>query len=209
VPNLKKIIELKLLKKMSLNNPQFLIYKLWIDQNYKKNSNKTTVNEILKNYIYLHNGTFYENEETFVNAEGLIKRTTTLIQRKQTKSCWQILRKLLQCCKTNLTVLTPKDNQILFFNSKKFYNFKNFLAIQYYAVQNLTKSSFYLTIKNKTMTLIVVSFKSKTKKIISTKLKHWLDDFFNGYTDEYSQYSKILRRCSTNLRTQFLNFQNL
>lgn len=166
------------------------------------------MNEILKNYIHVHNSTFYENEETFVNTEGFVKRTTQLIQRKQTKNCWQILRKILHYCKINLFTLTLKDNQILFFNSKRFYSFKNFLAIQYYAVQNITKSSFYLTVVNKTMILTLFNFKSKTKKVLNTKLKHCLDDFFTGGKDEYSQYSKILRHCSKNLRAQFLNFQN-
>lgn len=172
VPNLKKIIEFKLLKKIPQNNSKFLNYKLWVDQNTKKNNNKTTVNKILKNYIYLHNSTFYENEETFVNTEGFIKRTTKLIQRKQTKNCWQILRKILHHCKITLFTLTPKDNQIFFFNSKKFYSFKNFLAIQYYAIQNITRSSFYLTVINKTMVLTLFYFKPKTKKVLNTKLKH-------------------------------------
>jgi hypothetical protein len=172
VPNLKKIIEFKLLKKIAWSSSKFLVYKLLIDQNHKKNSNKTAVNEILKNYIHVHNSTFYENEETFVNAEGFIKRTTQLIQRKQTKNCWQVLRKILHYCKVNLLTLTLKDNQSFFFNSRKFYSFKNFLAIQYYAVQNMTKSSFYLTVVNKTMILTLFNFKSKTKKVLNTKLKH-------------------------------------
>lgn len=172
VPNLKKIIEFKLLKKIAWSSSKFLVYKLLIDQNHKKNSNKTAVNEILKNYIHVHNSTFYENEETFVNAEGFIKRTTQLIQRKQTKNCWQVLRKILHYCKVNLLTLTLKDNQIFFFNSRKFYSFKNFLAIQYYAVQNMTKSSFYLTVVNKTIILTLFNFKSKTKKVLNTKLKH-------------------------------------
>lgn len=209
VPNLKKILEFKLLKKRTWSSSKFLIYKLSVDQNHKNNNNKTTMNEILKNYIHVHNSTFYENEETFVNAEGFIKRTTKFIQRKQTKTCWQVLRKILHYCKINLNTLTSKDNQIFFFNSPKFYSFKNFLAIQYYAVQNLTKSSFYLTVVNKTMILTLFNFKSKTKKVLNTKLKYWLDDFFIGGKDEYSQYSKILRHCSKNLRAQFLNFQNV
>ena len=38
---------------------------------------------------------FYENEETFINTEGLIKRTSKLIFKKETKNNWQILRKFL------------------------------------------------------------------------------------------------------------------
>lgn len=172
LPNLKKIIEFKLLKKRSWNSSKFLSYKLLVDQNRKKNSNKTALNVILKNYVYVHNSTFYENEETFVNAEGFIKRTTKLIQRKQTKNCWQILRKFLHYCNVNLSILTLKDNQLFFFHSKNFYSFKNFLAIQYYAVQNLTKSSFYLTVANKAMILNLFNFKPKTKKVLNTKIKH-------------------------------------
>ena len=48
--------------------------------------------------------------------------------------------------------------------------------------------------------------KSKTKKLVTTKLKYWLDDFFNGGKDEYSQNSVILTNCSRILRSESTNF---
>jgi predicted molibdopterin-dependent oxidoreductase YjgC len=45
---------------------------------------------------------FYENEETFVNTEGLIKRTTKLNFRKKTKNNWQIITEIFKQFKTNL-----------------------------------------------------------------------------------------------------------
>ena len=208
VSNLKKITELKLLKLTSVNKKQILDNKFFLDQNYKINQNLLFSNKILNNYSHIPNNTFYENEETFINTEGFIKRTTKLISRKKSKNNWQILRKFLKYFKMKLTFLTQKDNQIIFFNSQKFYNFKNFLNFQFYATQTLTNLNFYLNIKNKPILLnkSILNFKSKTKKCISTKLKYWLDDFFNGGKDEYSQNSIILANCSKILRSESTSF---
>jgi NADH dehydrogenase/NADH:ubiquinone oxidoreductase subunit G len=45
---------------------------------------------------------FYENEETFINTEGFIKRTSKLIFDKKTKNSWQILRRILKHLNTNV-----------------------------------------------------------------------------------------------------------
>lgn len=206
ISNLKKITELKLLKASSTKSQQLLTGKLFLDQNNKTNSNLMFSNKTLGNYLYIPNSTFYENEETFINTEGFIKRTTKLISKKKTKNNWQILRKFLKYFKNKLTFLTQKDNQIIFFNSKKFYNFKNFINFQYYALQSLTHLNFYLNIKNKIIVLNRFNFKPKTKKLVYTKLKYWLDDFFNGSKDEYSQHSRVLSNCSKLLRYRSTNF---
>lgn len=86
VSNLKKITELKLLKKLATNNQQFLANKLIIDQNHQLNNNLVTLTQILKSYIYIPQNTFYENEQTFINVEGFLKRTTKLIQGKPMKN---------------------------------------------------------------------------------------------------------------------------
>ena len=105
-----------------------------------------------------------------------------------------------------MTFLTQKDNQIIFFNSTIFYNFKNFINFQYYASQSLTCLNFYLNIKNKAVEFYTIHFKPKTKKFMCTKLKYWLDDFFNGGKDEYSQHSIVLTNCSKILRAETTNF---
>lgn len=206
ISNLKKITELKLLEVSSDNNSQLSSHKLFMDQNTKIHNNVMFSNKISNNYLYIPSTTFYENEETFINTEGYIKRTTKLISKKKTKNNWQILRKFLKHFKNKINFLTRKDNQIVFFNSKKFYNFKNFINFQYYAQQNITHLSSYLNIKNKALVFNTFNFKQKTKKIFDTKLKYWLDDFFNGGKDEYSQHSKVLNDCSKLLRNGSTNF---
>jgi hypothetical protein len=110
--------------------------------------------------------------------------------------------------KKKLVFLITIENQILFYNFKKFYNFKNFINFQYYVTQSLTNLNFYLNIKNKTIILKKSTeyYKTKTKKYITTKIKYWLDDFFNGNKDEYSQNSIILTDYSKILRIKYTNF---
>ena len=148
---------------------------------------------------------FYENEETFVNTEGLVKRTNKLIFKKDTKSNWQILRKLFKKLKFHVNFLTIKDNQLINFNFKRLAIFKNFVHFQYIATQSLTNFNFYL--KNKPfVTTFNSNLKQKQNKILNTKTKYWLNDFFNDSKDEYSQNSLILTNCSQVLRAESTNF---
>lgn len=86
VSNLKKITELKLLNCLVKNNRQFLANKLLIDQHHNINENKISLKHILKKYVYIPQNTFYENEQTFINVEGFIKRTTKLVKKQSTKN---------------------------------------------------------------------------------------------------------------------------
>lgn len=45
-----------------------------------------TLTNILKKYVYIPQNTFYENEQTFINVEGFVKRTVKLVKRQSTKS---------------------------------------------------------------------------------------------------------------------------
>ena len=203
VSNLKKITELKLLLKSPKINK-----KLFLDQNSKINNNLTFSNQILSDYLYIPSNTIFENEETFLSTDGFFKRTNKIISLKNHKSNWQILRKIFKHFKNKITFLNQKDNQIIFFNLKKFYNFKNFIGFQFYATQSLTNLNFYLNIKNKSIILNknFLNFKPETKKFVDTKLKYWSDDFFISNKDEYSQYSIILANSSKILRTEHTNF---
>lgn len=210
VSNLKKIAEYKLLNYFSIHNKNLKINKILMDQSSVTNKNIDFLNEQLnKNmeYNYLPSSMFYENEETFINTEGLIKRTNKLIFRKKTKNNWQILRKLFKHFQT-ITFLDNKTNQIIYFNSKKLINFKNFIYFQYQATQSLTNLNSYLSKKTQPFILNSTNqmFKSKTYKIKNTKLKYWLDDFFVHSVDEYSQNSIILTNCSKIFRIKQTNF---
>jgi len=224
IAHFKQIVEAKLLNYAPNANKELSISqlantnKLILNQSSNANNNSIFFNEFKKfisvdknlsyKYYYLPTSMFYENENTFINTEGLIKRTTKLISRKQTKNNWQILRKFFKQFKTQLTFLNNKDNHIIFFNSKKLTNFKNFINFQYLATQSLTNLNFYINIKTKPFIIneSYNQFKLKSKKIQTTKLKYWLDDFFSGSKDEYSQNSLILTNCSKILRSESTNF---
>lgn len=82
--NLKKITELKLLKTSLAANKLHMSNKLFLDQNSKMNNCLILSSRILNNYLYIPTSTFYENEQTFINTEGFIKRTTKLILKQKT-----------------------------------------------------------------------------------------------------------------------------
>jgi len=215
IGNMQKIAKAKLLNYSLTNNSKELnVKKLTLDQNSNFENNVNFYNKTfgltstknLNKYFYLPNSMFYENEDTFINTEGFMKRTTKLIFRKQTKNNWQILRKFFKQFKNQVTFLNQKDNQIIFFNAKKINNFKNYINFHYLATQSLTNLNFYLSIKTEPFILNQIRFKITTKKTFNTKVKYWLDDFFTGGKDEYSQKSLTLTNCSNILRSESTNF---
>nr|YP_005090355.1 NADH dehydrogenase subunit 11 [Phaeodactylum tricornutum]ADY18531.1 NADH dehydrogenase subunit 11 [Phaeodactylum tricornutum] len=207
IPNLKLITALKLLAVIP-RNP--VTKGAFFDQNNQKNVNFTDYNKNngLNRYFYLPTNMFYENDETFISTGGLIKKTTKLIFDKKTKNNWQILRRFFKEFKNQLSFLSTKDNNILFFNLEKIADFRNYINFQYYATRNLTKLNFYLNLKNYPFSLgsKTVAFRPKIVKVNNTKLKYWLDDFFNGGKDDYSQNSLIMSNCSKILRLELTNF---
>jgi NADH dehydrogenase/NADH:ubiquinone oxidoreductase subunit G len=211
IPNLKKITELKLLTGAIKQNTT----NLFIDQNSIINNNLEFFNFLKKEssqkrfqkYMYVPSSIFYENEETFLNTEGFIKRTNKLIFKKRTKNNWQILRKVFKHIRKNFIFLNNKNNDSIIFNSKKITNFKNYINFHYQATQILTNLNFYLSSKNESFIFWNYKyFKSKCIKLQSTKLKYWLDDFYNGGKDGYSQNSLVLTNCSKILRSRSTNF---
>uniref|UniRef100_UPI0030029749 NADH dehydrogenase subunit 11 n=1 Tax=Cocconeiopsis kantsiensis TaxID=3082010 RepID=UPI0030029749 len=205
--HLKKIVSLKMLKKISKQHKIFKKTTIF-DQSYKYNNNLLLSKENLSKYTYIPCSTFYENEETFINTEGFIKRTTKLIYKKQSKSNWQILRKLSKLIKNKVSFLNFSNASLISYNSKELNSFKNYINFHYYASQTLTNLSFYLTIKTKKVLFSNKHniFKQQTNKVYSTKIKYWLDDFFTGGRDEYSQNSSILSNCSKILRKESSTF---
>jgi hypothetical protein len=95
VPNIKKLIELQLLNLVL--NYNTVSSRFVIDRNNNTNNKKTIkkikISEIDKNYFYLPNNLFLEDNETFVNTQGLVKRVTKLIHLKKDS---KIIGKLLE-----------------------------------------------------------------------------------------------------------------
>nr|UXN44333.1 NADH dehydrogenase subunit 11b [Haslea karadagensis] len=201
IANIKKIVGSQLLT-YKLKKQKQTSKKLLLNQNFNLNSNSISSSLRIKKLIYLPIDTFFENNETFINTEGLIKKTTKLISRKQTKNNWQLIRRFIKNTDLLVTTTNLKDNRLIYFNSKNLYNFKNFISFQFYAVQNLTNFSFYLTKKNSQFFIQKKfnTFKSSKTKIYETKIKYWLDDFFIGGKDQLCQNSLTLIKCSINTR---------
>ena len=131
-----------------------------------------------------------------------------IVSKGKVKNNWQILRKMFKYLKTNLTSLNKKDNDLIFVNATRIANFKNFISFQFYATQNLTNLGFYLATKTRPFALRKknTSYKQRQLKVLNTKMKYWLDDFFSGGKDEYSQNSLVLTNCSKILRAESSNF---
>lgn len=210
IANIKKTVQLKLLE-FGLNNQVEIKDKnLIVDVNHRINNNSQFYNDArFNNYLCLPHSMFYENDETFINTQGFTKRTTKLIFRKKTKNSWQILRRIIKQFKNELTFINNKDNNHIFFNSKKTIDFRNYINFHYHATQNLTNLNFYLVSKNRPYFLLnknILSFKQKNTKIQKTKLQYWLNDFFSGGKDNYSHNSLTMANCSKILRSETTNF---
>ena len=213
IPNIKKIIETKLLKYTNVNISKYNIKELFFDQNSRIKNNKIFIQSFSrptksKEYNFLPVKMFYENEETFINTEGLIKRTSKLITKRKTREGWKLLRNLVKHFQNQYTSLNHKSNSILIFNGKKQSNFSSFTHFHYCAVEKL--SSFTLPATPQNQPFFVwktnVTFKQRPFKINNIKSKYWLDDFFTGGKDEYTRNSLVLSSCSQILRAQITNF---
>ena len=212
VSNFKKITETKLL---NFNENKYLkINKLYIDQSAFSESDNyifydkkfISKNKNVNKYLYFPIKMFYENEETFINTEGLIKRTTKIVSNKKTKNSWKLLRNFLKQSKKKLTFLDYKENSTVFFNLNKEYNFKNYISFQFNASNKIDSNAFLMSTSNQSLFINKSKFKNKRLKLIDTKIKYWLDDFFIGGRDGFSQNSLILTNCSNLARSQNTNF---
>lgn len=209
ISNLRKLIESKLLNFTQLRT---FNKKLLIDQNLIRNNNIEfwSSNNFInfQKYLYLPNNTIFENQETFINTEGLIKRTNKLFIKKNNKSNWQLIRKFIKSNSSLNHLNSGKDNKIIHLKNTNRHNFVNFINFHYFATQTLIDLNFYLNLKNSSFVIYKSNntFKSKLSKFNNTKIKYWLDDFFNGGKDNYCQNSLVLTNCSKNLRLQTHTF---
>ena len=214
IPNLAKITETKLLNYVTVKkNLQLDNNKLFFDQNSSIKNNQTFIQNLLqlktnRNYIFLPVKMFYESKETFLNTEGFFKVTNKLITKRKTRENWKLLRSLHNHFKSHYISLNFKNKNILSFNLVKQINFSNFIYFHFCAVRKLDSFTLFSNIQNQSFFVYQqnFSFKQKPCKIVSSKSKYWLDDFFTGGKDEYSKNSLILSNCSKIFRTQTTNF---
>lgn len=209
-PSAKRIVDLHLLGLFSRRTSQ--ISRVSVDQNSKPVNkiffNKTN-SDVFGKYIHLPSNLFLEDSETYINTQGVVKRTTKLLHfKKNAKTNWQITRKVYASTKSLVYLNNVKDNALVNFDSINSFNFKNYVNLQYYGVQTLTSLSYYLTKQNSpVMPQVKHSLKQIKTKVLTTKIKNWLDDFFNGNgKDSFSYNSSVLVNCSKIARASSTNF---
>jgi hypothetical protein len=207
--NLNQIIDFKLLNHKKTIALKSAANKIVLEQTLIPSKSVELHNQMYSENIkhfYMSTNGFYENEETFINIEGIVKRTTKIIFRDSIINSWKILRKFFKQIQDSINFLEKKNNLLLFFNPQNLIEFKNFSYFQYQATQSLVNLNFYLNFKSQPFLIINTFFKSTNYKLFLTKLKHWLDDFYTGGKDEYSKNSFNLISCSKLFRLKTTNF---
>jgi hypothetical protein len=212
IPNIKKLIELQLLN--SVFNTNDISFKFFIDQNNNSNNKELikkikTHGEMNSSYFHLPNNLFLEDNETYINTQGLVRRVTKLIHfKKDAKNNWQIIRKFYANSKKLPYLNNVKDSTMLTFDCINILNYKNYINFQFNASSSLTSLSFYLNKNNKPVIKNLKSSLKETKiKMFNTKLKGWLDDFFMGNSkDSFSYNSSVMSKNSKIVRINSSNF---
>ena len=163
----------------------------------------------IQKHVNLPNTVFFETAETYMNTEGSIKKTVKVISPTgQTKSNWQIIRKIFAYSKRMLLVPNLVPNNKLVFNCNNVNYFKNYIGFHQYATCNLNNLSFNLVKDVVELDSVSQSYKYKRKKVLNTKLKYWLDDFYTGGKDGHSSYSSTMIQCSKFYQLNNTNFSN-
>lgn len=205
VANFKKVLLSRIINYRSLSRPN-KNSTLIVIQNLGTLSNDS---KIFRNFLYFPTNGFFGEKETFLNTEGLIKRTSKIVSEKNVKSNWQFLRKFVKNLEL-VSALNPlkKTFNVISYTNIKLFDFKNFVGFLFYAGKTLTNLNFYLDKKNQKISIFKKCYRFKffSLKLSNNKLKYWLDDFYNGGKDNFCSNSLILIKCSLGNKLQFTNF---
>jgi Molybdopterin oxidoreductase len=211
ISKIKNLTELYLLKILGVQTEKFQ-NSFFINQSINSRNNsfydKVKI-KMVNSYFYLPISIIYEDNETYLNTQGIIKRVGKLLNfKKDVKTNWQLTRKLYSSVNSLTFYNNLKDNSLIQFDCINVFNFKNYFNFQYFAIQTLTSLSYYLIKQNSPVCKSFNTFFKKTKiKILNTKIKYWLDDFFNiNGRDSFSYNSSLLIGCSKVIRSSSTNF---
>lgn len=198
---IKKLIELKLLKFIELeNNNKFIVEQnsLTFDIFHKKKKNNYNIYTL----VQLPSTNFFEEEGIYYNTEGIYKKTVKIISSfQQSKNNWEIIRQF----SSFLTKINFASN--LTFKYKTMNNFMHFIKFRYFPITNFKSSIYSLIDKKKKDFFFFNKFKILNKKLFKTKTILCINDFYIGGNDLYSKYSKVMIECSKLLRLNSTNFK--
>ena len=170
--NIKKLINLKLLKffqEYARNTRVLLTQSSNLDTKLVAQLKKSFN---INNQLHLPNAVFFEASGTYMNTEGTINKVSKIIAPLgQTKSDWQIIRKMLSYSKKILFVTNFIKRNRIIFNSNSISHFKNYIGFQHYAVSNLNNLAFRLLKKITACHLETSKFKPKQEKFYNSQLR--------------------------------------
>jgi hypothetical protein len=133
--------------------------------------------------------------------------TKIITSLNQTKSDWQITRKILSYCKKTFYISNVFQNSNVIFSTKTPYHFKNYMGFQHYAISHLNRLAFQLFNKVRKPSINRLNFKLKRSKLINSQLKFWLNDFYLDSKDCNTKYSSTMIQCSKFFRLEHTNFK--
>lgn len=209
--NLQKITELNILSYSSLK----IKSKKFVNQNYRYLSDNKIISSVQiansreDNCIRVPSNNFYEGEETFINTEGFLKKTCKIISNEKTSlDSWNSFKLIRNKFKAWLVPFLDESDDFIKFCSQKTINFSNYIHLKNQVTKGLCLLNYLFTSNNNTLSFVKVfdTFKASKKKIFTTKLKYWVDDFFIDNTDEYSQNSATLAARSEVARIETTTF---
>lgn len=206
--NLKKLLNIKLL---NFNSNITAWPNYVINQDFKTNSFSSNLNLSHKpfNTINLPTNSFFESTGSYYNTEGILKKNIKFVTFKTyTKENWQILRKIF--VNSNKINFLHNPTKLININLQNFTRFKyytNFLMLATSNINFKTTSLQNKIIKNDLK--IKNKFKNSINKIFETKLKIWLNDFYIGGLDLYSNSSITMINCSKSLRLESNTFSHI
>nr|QYC61967.1 NADH dehydrogenase subunit 11 [Guinardia striata] len=198
-PNIKKLIELRLLDFIDFNKKNQLMIEI---HNIFKSNFIPLIKSIFNSsaYINLPNKTFFEDNVIIQNNLGNYTKTIKVLNSNtQSRTNWQIIRKLKSILSQEFLF-----DSTLSFNFSKVKLYQNFIGFQYLPVNSLINSSFFF--KSNFSLNNYIHIKKSKSKIFETKSKFWLDDFYIGGKDLYSRFSIVMIECSKSFRLESTNF---
>lgn len=201
-PTMKKLLELKLLNYITFNTKNKMVIELHnifkgnFLESLKKNLDSHT-------YINLPNKVFFENSMVIRDNSGNYSKTVQVLNsNSKSKSNWQVIRKI----KSNLDDISFSNvgSSNIGFDFLKANYFSNFISFQHLPVVSVSNSSHFF--KSKVAFTSFLPLKKSKSKILLTKTKFWIDDFYIGGKDLYSKYSIVMVECSRSFRSESTNF---
>lgn len=144
---------------------------------------------------------FFESSQMFINNKGDLKKTHKIITDNNKQSHWKLTRYIFNAFKKISLIF---NNFLISFTKwVNFFHSKTIINLLFTPCNSFIIKQAFSFFNN---TFIFVLNSLKKTKLINSKLKYWLNNFFIGGSDGLSANSLILNKCSENYKLQSTTF---